>query len=1600
MGGKSSTISTSEQRILSLQVQQSSYGLTLPVVFGQNRLAGNLIDYTDFTAIATTTRTRSGGKGGGGKVTQEDTKYTYEAAVIMGLCHGQIAGVVSYWRDKDRHFDLSELSLTLMSGSHTQAPWAYMQGKHPERAITYADTAYLCSPNYSLGSNAQVPNHSFEVAGLRQIGSGNPDAAADQVLQDMLTNADWAAAFPAQRLAPLDDYRNYTRANGLFLSPVLQEQQEAREHISLLLEQTNSAPVWSNDQLKIIPYGDEAVSGNGASYTPNLTPVYDLTVDDFLADEGEPPLQIERISQADRKNRVVVEYLDRANAYNIATASAQDQTSIARDGYRPMEPLRMHGICRGDVAQKVAQLRLQRSLYIANEYEFRLGWKYALLEPMDVVTLTEPGLGLNRLPVRITRIEEDVAGTLTVAAEDFPAGVGTAKVAPGQPSLGSSTNFNAAPGSAYAPVIFEAPLQITNNEPQLWLATAGGPDWGGCSVWISLDGDSYRKIGQMAGKSRYGSTTAALALGPAIDSAQLLRVDISASGGQLLGGTQADAQAMVTACYVDGEYISYATATLTGSGRYDLGYLVRGGYGSSNAAHAAGSQFVRLTDPLFKGALPADWLGKTIRVKLTSFNVFGGAEQSLADVPAYSYTVVGAPMGAVQNLRIMSMWSLGRDAKIGWDVLPGADSYDVEVLNGSTRVRLVQGVVDNMYTYTPQDQRADGGPWRNLVIRVRGRAVTGKTGAWSQIVASNPQAAAPVAVDLKPGIKSAFLTATPPADDDIAGLIAWLSTDPACPAVAANLVYDGIPALVTLPALKNGTALSGATDYYVRCAFYDTFGKDALNTSTPVKFRPWEVSQIAKDLDVMNLSAAMQQEIAKGQTALDGVADLTDVIETTIDLTGQDQSTYYPVMLQLGGDRHTFRVTAKWGASTPNWSTHGVKAFWMQLSWSVSGSGWGARLPDRVVHDYQRTFVQFDPVTEIGQLTNYSWEYVKLRGGAKYVIQHHKSITPALVTAATSYGGQAIAPGPFNAGTVPVAENTRLKQLSASITTVQTAITDLENNKASAQSVQTLESTVGTHTSQIQTTQEVVDGVSALTMFRQSVGGRVAGMGIASELINGKPATAVAFETDALKIYMPGKGDMPLVAADTRNSGVFGINGNLIVNGAGIFNSVAANSVDMAFAKAGTLNVNTLTSGTGGGNLQPNAAFVETYTDTVGRKQPANVMASSLTGTSWTGVDYRAAYVPRDTHLHALHRPNDKSNAANWVRFETFPVVPGEYYEYSSWGGCSAGNTGYLVMLWLLNDGTTFTQAGHPVTYFPVTSWKSGMQLSDYSRIFRVVQAPANAIAACLQMGLAATTATTGTHSVMMLQPYVGIATGPNQSQPSPWSPSGFGTQIHGGAIKANTVAADALSVTQLSAISANMGSITGGSMNIGSGKFIVNSSGDVTANSITMPGMTAKNGVLTVSQLNVIDVENTNITARLPHFRVFVDRVNNSHTSPVGFPRTHQLSYSSMGSVLCVFGQGGGDVGSLLFELRVTVKSARTIQQHIHIADNNLYVYVDGVKVADLVGPVPNASISFSLPAGTRTIHYVVRNTLWQQIGLLSTGEIIDNNNIKFAGW
>lgn len=859
MGGKSSTITSAEERILSLQVQQSSQGLTLPVIYGRTRVAGNLVWYGDFVTIEHKTTTRQGGKGGGG-VTQEDIKYTYEAAVMLALCEGEIQGVGRIWREKEKFDSLAQLRLTLMRGGDEQPLWTHLQqAKHQDQALNYSGTAYLCSPNYELTKSAQIYQHNFEVIGKLGYSSNIPDANPREIVLDLLTNQRYGCGFPSQNIGDTDRYSNYCRAVGIFLSPAYTEQGEAQRNISELLEQTNSAAVFSQGRLKIIPYGDGSYLGNGAVYVADNKAVYDLTDDDFIVSGAQDPVKVERKTNADAFNQIQVEYLDRNNDYNVAIAEVKDQANIEQYGLRPKDAIKMHGICDGKVAQKVAQQLLQRALYVRNEYEFKLGWKYCLLEPMDIVTLTDAGLGLNKTPVRITEIEEDEEGVLSIKAEDYPVGVYTVSEYPTQPSLGYSADYNVSPGNAHVPVIFEAPLQLTGGEPQIWLATAGGDMWGGAEVWVSTDGDSYTRVGAVNHKARFGSLTAALPNGAVFDRTNTLGVEISA--GQLTGGTEQDSRDLLTLCYVDGEFLAYANAELKGVGRYTLGNLTRGAYGSTINAHAAGSQFARIDEALFKYAVPRNWIGRTVWVKLVSYNVFSGGIQDLAEVPAYSYTIKGAPLGQIQNLRLTSSWAYGKEAVIAWDKLDGADTYDVEIYAGNSqrRLRAVDGIVDNSYTYTQADMRADGGQVRDIVFKVRGRAVTGKTGNWAQIAAQNPQLAALQGIAVDSGLKQAFFTCQKPAEEDFAGIIVWVSENAAVPTTDANKVYDGAETFVTI-AKCNGKPLEKGKTYHLRAAGYDSFGKDNLRVSSSVSFTVYDVN--TTDLSESNLNKALRDKIA------------------------------------------------------------------------------------------------------------------------------------------------------------------------------------------------------------------------------------------------------------------------------------------------------------------------------------------------------------------------------------------------------------------------------------------------------------------------------------------------------------------------------------------------------------------------------------------------------------------------------------------------------------------------------------------------------------------------------------------------------------------
>lgn len=1214
MGGKTSTISNSEQRILSLQVQQSSQGLTLPVVYGRARVAGNLIWYGDFTTIETKTTTRQGGKGGGG-VKQEDISYTYEAAVMMALCEGEIKGIGRIWRDKEKFESLSQLRLNLAKGGDEQPTWTHLQQpKHQAQAINYSGTAYIYSPNYELTKSAQIYSHNFEVIGKMGYSSSIPDANPSEIIRDMLTNQNYGCGFPAENLGDTSVYGVYCRAAGIFLSPVYSEQTEAQQNISELLEQTNSAAVFSQGRLKIVPYGDVKLSGNGAAYVPNLTPVYDLTDDDFIVSGAEDPLTVERKTNADAYNQIQVEYLDRANDYNIAVAEVKDQANIEQYGLRPKDAVKMHGICDAKVANHVAQLLLQRALYVRNEYEFKLGWKYCLLEPMDLVTLTDEGLGLNKTPVRIIEIEEDEEGVLTVKAEDFPMGAATATAYPTQPSLGYSADYNKSPGNAHAPVVFEAPLQLTGGEPQIWLATAGGDMWGGAEVWISTDGDSYTRIGATNKKARFGSLSAPLASGAVFDRANTLNVEISA--GQMTGGTEQDSRDLLTLCYVDGEFLAYETAELKGVGRYTLGNLTRGAYGSNIDRHNAGSQFVRIDEALFKYAVPANWVGRTVWVKLVSFNVFGSGVQELAEVPAYSYTIKGAPLGQIQNLRLTSSWAYGKEAVIAWDKLGGADTYDVEVYAGNTqkRLRSLSGIVDNGFTYTQADMKADGGQVRDVVFKVRGRAVTGKTGNWAQVATQNPQLKPLQGIEIDSGLRQAFFKCAMPSEEDFAGIVIWVSENQAVPTTDANKAYDGAETFVSITKC-NGKDLQQGKTYYLRASGYDSFGKDGMHVSNSIAFTVADVS--VTDLAESNLNKSLRDKIAlidgNGAGSVNAriaaeareravVKRETEVLNNRLgsaessinslrETVNQKDSSRASEINQLSAKLNNLSVGGRNlirdSATQVQNSNYLIQSYLLTDNSLQEGEPftvtiWGDLGSDREA---------FWPFNSNGW--NWLGTMKKVSDGVYRLSatwqrsKNNPSNDRLLIYCGPNSGRTAsrIDRIKLERGTVatdwtPAPEdNSGLQEVRSTVQVVQTALTKATGDiKALGERITTVQSKADGNTAAVQAHARSINGLEAQYTVKVDVNGKVAGYGLATTPKNGTPESKFIVNADRFGVGSTGKADVFPFVVDTQKNRV-GVNGELVVNGKAIVDKLNAGDIHGDKITANTLNANRLKAG-------------------------------------------------------------------------------------------------------------------------------------------------------------------------------------------------------------------------------------------------------------------------------------------------------------------------------------------------------------------------------------------------------------------------------------
>lgn len=730
-----------------LQVQSTSSALPIPIGYGRNVIAPNVIWYNDFNAKGNSSK--AGGKGGSSRA----TSYTYSCSIIMALGEGAISGIGNVWDASPTPVTLATTGLTLYEGAAGQAVWSYLTTAHSDQALAYPGTAYLCASNYNLGSSASVSTNTFEVYWpLAGTGCNGVDADPALIIQDFLTNSQYGCGFPSSSInagsllggTGTSAYQCYCFAAGIAISPVLNMQEKATSILARWLQLTNSTAVWSGGLLNIIPLGDMNIAANSHSWLANDTPLYDLTDDDFLHTDGEDPIQINRSDAYSAYNRQSVEVQARSDNYNSGPVEVFDQASIDRFGSRIGSTVTAHEICDLAVANVAAQLILQRGLYVRNTYSFKLSLEFCHLDPMDLVTLTDPLLGLAQTAVRITDIEEDDSGYLTVTAEEFPQGVATATRYAVQSKIGTAPNNQVAPGSINAPIIFEPPGQLAG-ALQVWaIVTGSDPNWGGAHVWASYDGTTYSQVGQVTAGAKQGLTTSALAsvstssTGPTIDSANTLSVSLAESGGSLLSTSVSGAQNGATLCYVGGELLAYENASLTGTNAYNLSYLVRGLYGTqaSVGAHASGVAFAQIDNTVFKYTYANPAIGQTIHLKFTSFNIYGAAEEDPSTVAVYTHTLSGAPTPSAVTILTAAITqsvggvSLTLDAT--WTTDPLAVTYIAQIsADSGTTFRTIYDAAQTALSVTGLGQQS-------LVLRVAGVSSNSVAGPWATIGVTSP----------------------------------------------------------------------------------------------------------------------------------------------------------------------------------------------------------------------------------------------------------------------------------------------------------------------------------------------------------------------------------------------------------------------------------------------------------------------------------------------------------------------------------------------------------------------------------------------------------------------------------------------------------------------------------------------------------------------------------------------------------------------------------------------------------------------------------------------------------------------------------------------
>jgi hypothetical protein len=425
----------------------------------------------------------------------------------------------------------------------------------------------------------------------------------------------------------------YWSQQSQLISLALTEQRPMMDWVDLILSHCNGFRHWSEGQLHIGAFKDEAS-------------IVSLNQDDLVREEGEnplPPLQIVKRKASDTFNRVEMNWTDRSNAYDVSVALAKDDVDQRVSGKVRINAADLAGIHNSTYAQNQAYRLLFESMYRFSIYTFDVSFKNMLYSVGDVIDVSDGGQIVSQR-MRIIGREEEKDGRIIhiQAVEDV------SELYPDASYLTQTTLAEVDP-QVGASDLTQGTLSFRENayESRLYLFFApGDSDTDGAMIYRSYDDVTYLFIGRVVfdkdvSPNSAGTITSDLPMAVAgihrydeaftvdIGEVTTLRTDI----------TDEELFSQQSMCKVGDEIIGFGNAEDQGSGIWRVSNLIRGMFGTGGSAHVSGELFATVSDVDVFYGLDSEQSGQTVYWKALATHG-DKVSQALGDVTATSYTIL------------------------------------------------------------------------------------------------------------------------------------------------------------------------------------------------------------------------------------------------------------------------------------------------------------------------------------------------------------------------------------------------------------------------------------------------------------------------------------------------------------------------------------------------------------------------------------------------------------------------------------------------------------------------------------------------------------------------------------------------------------------------------------------------------------------------------------------------------------------------------------------------------------------------------------------------------------------------------------------------